>query len=408
MAAALAFRTIFGMIPVVVIATLLFRAFGGADVFADFVEHVLAAAKLNDVSGPDEATSLAEWARTTILQVDADIHGRTIGVIGGLVLAWAAIKLLTTIERCFNAICHAPEHRSLARRIPLYWTAITIGPILLYLSFRIESRFINAVQEWGGAGHWASAIGFVTACLATWCFLLGAYVLMPYTKVPRSAAAIGAAVGAFLWTGATSAFGTYIEWSFSKGNSTFTIVYSSLGLIPLFLFWIYFLWLIVLYGLEVTRLVQIVGSRMDDPATTREEWPPVVDPASAIPVAEVIAERFERGLSTSADEVVEATRFGRRSVNAILESLVETGVLHRLEQQDEPTYTLARPSSQVTTGELLAIGQQLTSRHGPGDAKVWQWVRQFREAQLDLPLHRPLAELAQVDPAKRDDTDERR
>lgn len=393
MAAALSYRTIFGLIPLIVIATLLFQAFGGAEAFKGLVRHLLESGGLYELAGPDEEQTLGAWAASQIDRIGGSINAGTIGVVGGLVLAWATIGLLTTIERCFNTVCRAQEHRTMSRRIPLYWTIVTIGPILLFLSFRLEGRLRALIEQWGGSGPAAMTIGAVMSFVAAWLFLLVLYVLMPHTRINLAAAAAGSFVAALLWTGATNAFASYFAWSFSRQSSAFTILYGSLGLIPLFLLWIYFLWLVVLYGLEITSVLQTVGRRLDGRLPERGELPPLVDPAAVIPMMQVIAERFEGGRVTTSDELVDRTRCPRRAIELMLDALVADGVLHRVETAGESGYALARPPDRINTGQLLRVAQTLTDAPGPADSTAWHWVRRFREAQLDLTMHRPLADL---------------
>ncbi|MBN1342030.1 MAG: YihY/virulence factor BrkB family protein, partial [Phycisphaerae bacterium] len=328
MAAALAFRTIFGLVPVIIIAMLLFRSFGGAELFADMVGRVLAAAKLDQIASPDESLTLAEWARDMVVGISSNIRGRAIGLIGALVLGWAAIGLLTTIERSFNRICRSTEHRSLARRIPLYWTTITIGPALLYISFHFERRFTDMIQQADAWGPLASIFALATSFLPVWVLMLCLYTFVPHAKVKLSARAAGAFVATVLWTAATYFFKWYVAYSFSKESSAFTILYGSLGLIPLFLLWIYFVWLVVLYGLEITSVLNIVGGRMDKGVPVRGEMPVVMDPAAVVPLMQAVAERFRGGLSTRPSDIVEATRFSPRAVDLMLSSLADAGVLH--------------------------------------------------------------------------------
>ena len=231
MAAALSYRTIFGLIPVIIIAILLFRAVGGTEEFSTLVNEMLTAAQLDQVASPDEGKTLAVWAREVVTSISENLNARTIGVIGACVLIWAAIGLLTTIERCFNQVCQAAEHRSLMRRIPLYWTTLTLGLILLYSSFHFQGRLAEGIRSAGWSDPLASAIGFVTAFGATWLFLLLIYVLMPNTRVHPAAAAVGSLVAAVLWVAATHAFSEYIAFSFRKESSAFAILYGSLGLI---------------------------------------------------------------------------------------------------------------------------------------------------------------------------------
>jgi len=393
MAAALAFRTIFGLIPVFVIATLLFRAYGGATLVSDFIDEVLRAAHIQEVAGPEEGVTLGEWAREMINHVNTNLSARTIGLIGALVLAWASIGLLTTVERCFNTICQVQEHRSLIRRIPLYWTTITLGPALLYMSFHFQNRFVLWIRTIGFGDSTSALLGTVTAFTATWLFLLVLYEFMPHTRVHLAACIAGSFVAALFWTGATEAFNAYIGWSYGHESSPFRLLYGTLGLIPLFMFWIYFLWLIVLYGLELTSLLQTVGRRLDGTMPVRRELPPLTDPAGIIPVVRVIAGRFKEGLATGVDRIVEATNIHQRAVALMLEALAGAGILHRVEDEGDPVFALTRPPESINTGDLLRIAQELTAVDRPKDDKGWSWVRSYHEAQLQLAIHKPLTEL---------------
>ena len=61
----------------------------------------------------------------------------------------------------------------------------------------------------------------------------------------------GALVAGTLWEGAKFGFDSYVQYF-----STLTQLYGSLGIIPVFLLWLYFTWILVLYGAEVAYLVK--------------------------------------------------------------------------------------------------------------------------------------------------------
>ncbi len=393
MAAALAFRTIFGLVPMIIIVIMVFRMIGTNDLFANLVQQVVEAAHLQDVKSPDESQTLAAWLTGIVAHIENNINARTIGVIGLLVLAWAAISLLTTIERCFNTICQAPEHRSLGRRIQLYWTTITFGPFLLYLTFHFENKFVTMTQQAGLAKPIATAIGTGTAFVSVWLLLLGLYMFMPHTRLRLSAATAGSFIAAIFWLAATNLFGWYIAWSFSSQSSAFTILYGSLGLIPLFLLWIYFLWLVVLYGLEITTTLQFVGVRMDASMPAPRETPSVIDPVCIIPLVRFTADRFAEGLTARPDEIVESTRIPPQVVELLGNALREAGFFHEVEHEGERGYTLARPPESIRTGELLPIAQRYADVPRSSSPKVLDWLKRFQEAQLRLDVHRTLAEL---------------
>ena len=393
MAAALAFHTVFGLIPVVILAALMFRSFGGATLLGDFVDECLAAARLHEVAGPEPGVTLSEWIRGWVERLNAGLSARAVGVIGALVFAWAAIGLLSTIERSFNTIYNAGQHRPLLRRLPLYWTAVTAGPALLYLSFQFQNRLVTTIENVGVGIASASAIGLAASLASTWLFLLLLYELLPHARVDLRAAAVGSLVGAVLWITASKALGAYVGWSFGREGSTLGMVYGALGLVPLFLVWIYAVWLVVLFGLEITRLLQTVGWGAGRAFPTHARIPPLTDPAAVIPLMRTVVSRFDQGHATGADDVVERTRLSERAVAVLLEALVEARLLRRVDQEGESAFTLARPAEAISTSELLDVAQRLTMSDAAEDSEAWRWVRRFHEAQLESPLHRPLAGL---------------
>lgn len=392
MAAALAYRTIFGLIPVLVIAILIFRAFGGAEVFSDFLQQILSAANLDSVRSPDETLTMAAWVQQIVSHINDQISGKAIGVIGGLVLSWASIGLLTTIERSFNTICQARAHRPLGRRIPLYWTMVTIGPILLYLSFHFRTQFMAVVASTGWTTPFARILSMLTSFLSVWLLLVSLYVLVPHSRMQLKATAIGAVLAALLWSAATNLFSLYIAWSFSKENSAFTMLYSSLGLVPLFLMWIYFLWFVVLYGLEIAHTIQVIGKRLGTSAPLKQETPVVIDPASIVTLMKTASNAFAKGEPVTVDDLVDTVNAPPHTIDAMLDKLTSKGYLHRLEDDDRQ-FALARPPSTISTSELLELAQTMTGQAPNPDADTTEWIESYRAAQRGLDVHRMIADI---------------
>jgi len=396
-AAALAFRTIFGLIPVLVIAMVLFRAFGGMETFRDFVNDILIKAKLDEVvlsvgaepmdqpeiivddgepvetllpeneveeeSPPGE--TVATWLAGLIEEIDSKISFRSIGLAGVFLLAWAAISLLTAIERSFNSVCRAPENRSLSRRLPLYWMTITFGPVLVYLSFHFGHQFDDWLVTDSG-GVWAERLswlmGGVTSFGSTWLFLLVLFLFMPNAKMRLGPVAFGAFVSALLWTVCTNLLSMYISTAFSD-NLKFSILYGSLGLVPVFLIWVYFQWLIILFGLEIVSTLQTVGRvRLDDlgQLPDRAVMTGIVDPIAIVPLMQVLANRFAEGQTATISDLAQAIAVHEGAVAGMMEELERAGLVLSLEDdEDGRSFSLARPAGRIELQELIDLGHRL-------------------------------------------------
>lgn len=406
MAAALAFRTIFALVPISAIGLLIFRVLGGLDRFQSFVRDVLAATPLDTVTVPTQVTTdgnpekvampLIDWLADLIRDINDNVNFESIGIIGLLILIWAAIGMMTTIERSFNTITRASENRPLSRRVPLYGFTIMIGPGLLYLSFFLDRRFDEIVTRAADSlGPWAtsslSAVGVITSLTTTWLFILLLYVAVPNTKVKISAAAIGSLVTAISWSIGARALGAYISTIFGT-SSTYSVLYGTLGLIPVFLFWVYAMWIIVLFGLELTSALQAVGVRMVRSIPDRPCIAPVMDPALVLPMLRVVVERFERGEATDVRHIMEQASINEPAIELVLSRLVEQGVLHRIEPNERPTFALARPADRITLTEVVEAAQNLL---GTQDAigEDWELVSRLRQAQLRAVRDQTLADL---------------
>ena len=134
MAGALAFRTLFALLPVLVLGTVLIRAFAGFEQLEGWLADLFTQLGLDDfqVTGATESAvaggeSISQWLLGLVGQVQ-EINIAAIGWVGLLVVIYSAIGLMVTIEKSFNIIYRAPEGRSWPRRLTIYWTVLTLGP----------------------------------------------------------------------------------------------------------------------------------------------------------------------------------------------------------------------------------------------------------------------------------------
>ena len=81
------------------------------------------------------------------------------------------------------------------------------------------------------------------------------YSMMPNTKVNAMPALWGAVVATLLWAAIKFGFGLYL----SK-VVMYQAIYGILGIIPLTVFWIYVMWVIVIFGLQLTYATQNLKS----------------------------------------------------------------------------------------------------------------------------------------------------
>ncbi len=396
MAAALAFRTLFALLPVIVVTSVVFKGLRGVDKLKELIEQLLHGAGLDDMqvvvgedAGLDEeeasTVTVGEWASDLVAQI-GDINLETLGWVGLAVVIYAAVAMMVTIENAFNIICRAPEGRSWLRRLPIYWTVLTIGPAAIGLIFFFEGRVTAALADLG-VWPWVFTIsGLIWGYAVLWLLLVGLYVLVPNTQVAWRPALIGAAVTAIGIMAGKEVLSVYVQNAF-----TFQHLYGTLGLVPVMMIWVYVMWLVVLFGLEVAATLQALGGRRLERLERQRHRTGVVDPASVLVVMQVIAEHFRNGQPVGARTMAEETTFPEATISRMVERLIEAKLIHRVRDESGPV-TLARPPEDIRADQLLEVGYAMldeTERSRKSGV-----VKELRESQKKLASAFTLAALA--------------
>jgi membrane protein len=444
MAAALAYRTIFGLIPMMVVALVALRfvytdddikgalnramEYSGISTIAldqpppeemgPFPEHDPRsrgqfAAKEPAVAAPGElppsgtsaepttgSERLDEWVQDLVLRVSS-VNMRAISAIGILFVIYAALAMLVEIERAFNQIYRVPLGRSWVRRIMQYWTLLTLGAIGLATTFYVMGKFNTWVAQEAilGSGEGERTIGlaflgyFTTVAIST-ALLLLAYTTVPNTKVKLLPALAGAFIAALMWEAGKWGFTQYLQYS-----AFYARLYGSIALIPLFLLWVYFTWMIVLVGLQVSYQLQHVRhATVAQP--TEALGPTIVDPSASILIMGALARRFESGKQSTAKELAAELDVGLGLVKQMLAGLAEAGLVLRISTSGrDDLFTLARPADRIDSEDVLRIGEALANPSGKPLAAFGQRLLEARHA---LVRGRTLAMLAQDSPAAAD------
>jgi len=161
-----------------------------------------------------------------------------------------ALLLISTIDQTINRIWRCTNKRSLVQAFTIYWTILSLGPIIIGASIALSSYLFTSFQDTGGLSLAQKLLGLMPFMFA-WLAFAGVYTLVPHQRVRFRYALIGGFVASLLFSLATDLFTLYIT-NFPSQQ----IIYGALAVIPILFIWIYFSWLIVLIGAEVTATVE--------------------------------------------------------------------------------------------------------------------------------------------------------
>jgi len=260
-AAALSYHTIFGIVPLAIVTLMIFQLFPTYSYIGERVKNFIYDqanftafnSPVQNSADPDQTIKLTEHLDAIVVRFFDETNRGQIGLFSILIVIWAALALLTTIEKSFNNIWHVATGRNFLHRIISYWALLTLGPLILGTGIYFITRYSQFVKlQETVLSHVAPQIlSFFVAMVAF--FLL--YFVMPNTKVSIKAAIWGAAVAALVWMAAKSIFGYCIT-----ELGLYRTVYGVMALIPMTVVWIYITWLTVLFGLQLTYTTQHLKS----------------------------------------------------------------------------------------------------------------------------------------------------
>ncbi len=384
MAAALTYRTIFGLVPLLMVSMLAFRLFGDMDAAArqlqratyGFFNYQVDAAR-------PEAAAFKAMLDERILQVVRSVSGlsfETIGALGALLLIWAALSLLVSFENAANRIYRAPRGRGWLTRIGVYWSVLTLGPLLLL-------SVLYAAEFWLGRAEALPVVGPLSALLGEFGSLGGSflalallYKLLPNTLVRWRPALSGAIIAAALWDASKWGFGLYVSRALP-----YLKLYGAIGLIPLFLFWLYLNWLIVLFGLEVAFTLQAMRGRLFETPDTRGAFA-ASDPQWLLPVLAAIARASREGRPASRQALAEELTLRLEAVAELVRCLEDEGLVVEVThpRSEDVGLMLALPAERVPLARVVALASRHTlgepAREGPAWAVVAALHGKAREA----------------------------
>jgi len=233
-AGSLTFTTTIALVPLVTVALAVLTAF---PMFADF--QTVLQKRLVESLVPDNISRQVLGYLTLFAS-----KASRLGAAGVAVLLASALALVFTIDRTLNAIWRVRKRRPLAHSMLLYWTTITLGPLLMGASLVMMSQFM-AVSR----GVVPDLVGDLRGLFSVLEFFLLAwavsalYRFVPYTQVRWGHALVGG-----VWVAAATEVARKVLVYYFGLMPTYSVVYGAFATVPILLVWIYLAWAIVLIG----------------------------------------------------------------------------------------------------------------------------------------------------------------
>jgi membrane protein len=331
-ASSLAFTTVLGLVPIMTLAVTFVSAF---PVFGDVSARLRQFVLENLV--PHSADVVARYAE----QFSANATKLT--VVGLIFLAVTAILLLFTIERAFDQLWRARHQRPIIQRAVVYWTLLTVGPVLIGGSLTLTSWLVARWLKWVGAvpGAGLVLLAFVPVILTSVAFAL-LYLTLPARRIAVRDAFIGGVIAGVAFELMKRGFATYVS-----RFPSYELVYGAFATLPVFLIWIYLSWLVVLLGAVVVAVLPEWRERAGE-----SEPLPGSDFFDALQILRFLWQAHREGKRVRLADLLGATRVRIERIEAILDAMIGAGWITRAAPRG---WVLSRDASRIKLEDVYRL-----------------------------------------------------
>ena len=339
---ALAYATILGFIPLFALLFAILQAIGMPRLLATYFLENLAPGSQDFVN--------------QILHYIESIQVTSLGVFAVVALLGDLVIIMTNVEKAFNKTWQVSQTRPWSRKVSDYLSIFLLFPILLAVALSLSASFLS-IQ--GIHGFLATLLPRIFFTATRWLVSLGVlwlafifiYLVMPNTRVRFWSAVLGGVVGGSVWQLA--------QWLFIwvQGRSAYyNAIYGALYNLLFIFIWMFWCWLILLFGSEVAFAHQNLDR------LTREFRRPLLPPE---PVDEYlglaallsISARFQRRQPPlSLEELAEILPQGNNLAARVVQMLQDCNLVVQVapgKRARSPQFLPNLPLGQVTVAEVL-------------------------------------------------------
>lgn len=233
-ASSLTFTTIMALVPLVTVALAVFTAFPMFAKLQGGLQQWLVTSLIPDNISRQVLGYLTQFAG----------KASRLGVVGLALLLATALALILTIDHTLNSIWRVRKRRHFGQRVLVYWSALTLGPVVLGVSLSVTSYAISASR--GIVGVMPDSVEFLLEALQ-FGLLAGGLAAM-YHYVPNAHVKWRHAWAGGLFVAAGIELAKKLLAVYLGMVPTYSVMYGAFATVPILLIWIYVAWVIVLLG----------------------------------------------------------------------------------------------------------------------------------------------------------------
>jgi membrane protein len=374
-AASLGYTSLLAMVPLLAVVFVVVAAFPVFNEWSDRLQQLLLE-NLVPTAGKQIGQGISSFL--------SSVGSLTLPGTAALVIT--ALMLMFRIEVSFNRIWRVERSRSLINRIIMYWAVLTLAPLLIGTAVVFSAQHLfseQGLRDMVSPGIYRIGLFGVSTMVFTLIFML-----VPNCRVRFRSALAGAVLSAFLFELAKLAFVAWVT------NANYTVIYGALATVPIFLLWLYLVWVVVLLGASLAA--SLTTFRTENLALA--DWPPGADFQLAYRLTGHLWNAQREGGSLSQEQLnALEPHASQRQVKNILHQMF-VGKIASVD--DSGDWMLSRDLGEYSLSSLYQCGKYHLPILGPDSVFVdTEWDKEFEAAMeavreegtagLDRPL-RPM------------------
>ncbi|MFI5397138.1 MAG: YihY/virulence factor BrkB family protein [Candidatus Binatia bacterium] len=259
-AAALAYYTLIGLVPLLIVLFSLIKWLGLHRRLTPFIVSTIGA------GSPEVSIQIVRFIDRTNMNA--------VGILSILGALLAVLGILGNAELCFNTIWGGLPGRPWWGKVRAFIGVAVAAPVMLLLALAATTFFRRGTTAWAFFEEFylGDAVLFVLGIspyALLWVSFTMLYTVLPNRIVRLRSALVGAVVAGSLWQFAQWGYVTFVI-----KMVRFSAFYGALWQLPILLAWVYVAWSIILFGAEVCRAHQ---QRHEARVTSRRVVPQTPD-----------------------------------------------------------------------------------------------------------------------------------
>ncbi|MBR4984122.1 MAG: YihY family inner membrane protein [Proteobacteria bacterium] len=344
------YTTMLALIPFLIVGASLIITFNKEANIPELVKRI------NEFVIPIAGDTIANFLTDSLTRA----YELGLGPVGLISLIITTVMLFVHIEDTFNDIWHVTKSRALWLRFLLFYAVVTLGPLLISYSIFQATQFIPSEIT----NNPFSTVITEVLMLSVACFVV--FKFLPNTRVHLKNAIIPAAVAGVLIEVAKFGFGLYVNIAF-KSTSNYSILYGTLGILPVTLLWLYLTWMMLLFGVEAGYIMQNMHALklqrcFDQTPGTQNEWVFIGEYAPLEILAALVRNLCASNPPLTAEALAVQCIYPLPAVEAILNRLEKIRVVNRIDGEFAATYLLAKPLDAILLRDVMAAFDESSPR----------------------------------------------